>query len=105
MLAPQPVGRVNRESAPRVRPASASTHGVSETASTPPHILGNYPRVELVFQCVDRPSAASATNAAPAAAPATTKYQQLESLKKLLDSGALTQAEFDREKAKVLAGP
>jgi hypothetical protein len=33
------------------------------------------------------------------------KYERLAALKKLLDSGALTQKEFDEEKAKLLAAP
>ena len=45
--------------------------------------------------------------APPAAAPApeagTDMVTQLEALKKLLDEGVLTQAEFDTEKQKILA--
>jgi len=43
--------------------------------------------------------------AAPAApeASATDSYAELMKLKQLLDAGALTQAEFDAEKAKILA--
>jgi hypothetical protein len=37
-------------------------------------------------------------------APAPVDYAQLTKLKELLDSGILTQEEFDAEKAKVLAG-
>jgi hypothetical protein len=63
-------------------------------------ILGNFPRVELVFECVPK------SNTGPAAeAVSPSKYDKLASLKKLLDSGALTQAEFDRENAKLLAEP
>jgi hypothetical protein len=44
----------------------------------------------------------------PAAAPATAgsddMVAQLENLKKLLDQGILTQAEFDMQKQKLLAG-
>ena len=28
-------------------------HLIEETTSTPPHILGNWPRIEIVFSCVD----------------------------------------------------
>lgn len=35
----------------------------------------------------------------------TNKYDQLVKLKSLLDSGAINQAEFDAEKAKLLSGP
>jgi hypothetical protein len=73
-------------------------HGLSERAATPPYILGNFPRVELVFECLPKSGAAQASAPAPA-----TKYDELASLKKLLDNGTLTKDEFEREKAKVLA--
>ena len=72
---------------------------LQERTSTPPHILGNFPRVEWLFEC-----AARLTTGASASSP-TDKLSQLERLKKLLDGGALTQQEFEREKAKVLAAP
>lgn len=28
---------------------------LSETISTPPHVLGNFPRAEIVFECVEKP--------------------------------------------------
>lgn len=67
-----------------------------ETTSKPPHILGNFPRVEIVFECV------TATQSTAGRTPGADKLGQIERLKKLLDSGALTQQEFDREKANVL---
>jgi hypothetical protein len=71
---------------------------IQETTSSPPHILGNYPRVEWLFECVTTPTTTSkGTEGAD-------KLSQLERLKKLLDSGALTQTEFEREKGKVLEG-
>jgi len=39
---------------------------------------------------------------APAAAPAQDPYDELMKLKGLLDAGALTQQEFDAQKAKIL---
>ena len=39
---------------------------------------------------------------APAAAPAEDTYGDLMKLKELLDAGALTQAEFDAQKQKIL---
>lgn len=68
---------------------------LQETTSKPPHILGNFPRVEWLFECTAAPSTA-------AASPAVDKLGQLERLKKLLDSGGLTLQEYEREKAKVL---
>lgn len=70
-----------------------------ETASKPPHILGNFPRIEIIFGCVDKPTAVVApTSDDP-------KYTKLVNLKKLLDSGVLSQQEFEREKAKLLNQP
>ena len=43
-----------------------------------------------------------AAQAAPAAAP-TDSYAELMQLKQLLDAGALTQAEFDAQKQKILS--
>lgn len=62
-----------------------------ETTSQPPHILGNFPRSELVFECIEKPENKD------------DKYVRLLNIKKLLDSGALTQAEFNREKEKILS--
>jgi hypothetical protein len=69
-----------------------------ETTATPPYILGNFPRVEIIFGCVDKPPAGSPADEDP-------KYKKLVELKKLLDSGVLTQHEFELEKAKILNQP
>lgn len=71
---------------------------LEETTSKPPYILGNFPRVEWLFECVDQ-------GRANAPVPVgIDKIDQIERLKKLLDSGALTQQEYEREKAKILGG-
>ena len=72
---------------------------IQETTSKPPHILGNFPRVEWLFECIDPPQSATAPRTA------VDKLAQLERLKKLLDSGALTQKEFEKEKTKLLGTP
>ena len=69
---------------------------VTETTSPPDAAPGNFPRVEIVFDCVDK---ASPPSAVPTAAD---KDAMLQRLKNLLDTGVLTQAEYDREKAKLL---
>jgi hypothetical protein len=74
-------------------------HGLVETHAKPPYVLGNFPRVELVFECIDR----SSTAAAPTTD--TDRYAKLAKVKKLLDDGTLTQQEFEQEKAKILAAP
>ncbi len=68
-----------------------------EHTSTPPHILGNFPRVELVFVCADKAATAGATTFKDQ------RYIKLVNLKKLLDSGIITKEEFELEKAKILA--
>jgi len=74
-----------------------------ETMSVPPHILGNFPRVELVFECVQ--SKVSPSTTAPVATGTGDKYNDLARLKKLLDDGVITQQEFQREKDKILNKP
>ena len=69
---------------------------LQETTSKPPHVLGNFPRVEWLFECADQ-MPTGATD--PAGGD---KLSQLERLKKLLDSGALTQQQYAREKTKIL---
>ena len=72
---------------------------IRETTAKPPFILGNIPRIEIVFECADKPVA----SASPAASDP--KYAKLVELKRLLDTGVITQEEFDREKAKILSQP
>ena len=70
---------------------------ITEQTSTPPHILGNFPRIELVFVCVDDPKTA------PASVSKDVMYERLKTLKSLLDSGTITQQEFDVEKKTILS--
>jgi len=77
-----------------------SMNGIKETKSTPPYILGNFPRAELIFECMERRGTATT----PAQAD-DMKFNRLTNLKKLLDNGTLTQTEFDTEKAKILSQP
>ena len=69
---------------------------LGEQISHPPYILGNFPRIEIVFALIDKPSDAGVPGAPQ------DKYSQLERLKKLLDEGALTREEYETEKAKLL---
>jgi hypothetical protein len=70
-----------------------------ETTATPPYILGNFPRVEIIFGCVDKDSVAGK------AAGDDPQYAKLVNLKKLLDAKVITQQEFEAEKAKILSAP
>lgn len=73
---------------------------LGEKISQPPYILGNFPRIEIVFAAIDKPATAS-TGIAVGAEDAHVKIARL---KRFLDDGALTQEEFDREKRKILTG-
>jgi Short C-terminal domain len=70
-----------------------------ETTAKPPFILGNFPRIEIIFECNEKPGTTGTT------ATDDPRYAKLISLKKLLDSGVITQEEFDKEKAKILSQP
>jgi hypothetical protein len=62
--------------------------------------LGGFPEATLRFRCVNENTDASVrvgTEGQPA-----NRYTQLEQLKRLLDSGAITQQEYDSEKTKIL---
>ena len=74
---------------------------LNETTAKPPYFLGNFPRVEIVFECFQVPDLA--TSAAPSGEDL--RYMKLVNLKKLVDSGVITQAEFEREKTKLLSHP
>lgn len=66
--------------------------------SKPPHILGNFPRIELVFVCAAKEAALGAQ------APFQDQvYIRLTNLKKLLDENVISKEEFEKEKAKILS--
>ena len=63
--------------------------------------FGGFPEATLRFRCVS-PSPPTSKTGADSGTDIDDKYSKLERLKNLLDSGALTPEEFDREKAKLL---
>ncbi len=65
---------------------------VTEQQSSPPHILGNFPRYEMVFAC---------THADLVADPED-PYDRLKRFKDLLDDQVISQDEFEREKHRIL---
>jgi hypothetical protein len=69
---------------------------LGEQISQPPYILGNFPRIEIVFALIDKKEEVSKP------AVERDRYTDLERLKKLLDEGALTKEEFEAEKARIL---
>jgi hypothetical protein len=64
---------------------------LEETVAYAPYVWGHLPRIEIVFDCVDFGHIVDDT------------YEKLFDLKKRFESGAVTKAQFDREKAKILA--
>lgn len=94
-----PISSIRREAEQRAE-EFAHRQGKSfvvlgERISQPPYILGNFPRIEIVFALVERKDAPQSTNQSD-------RYADLERLKKLFDSGVLTQKEFETEKARIL---
>jgi hypothetical protein len=84
--------------------------GIARTAviaGTATHVSNNVSRRQANrwSQQTEAPPAAAAQPAPPpvAAPPATDVVTQLKGLAELKDQGVLTQAEFDSQKAKVLA--
>jgi hypothetical protein len=71
-------------------------HTLREHTASPPYILGNFPRIEIVFACIDN-------NENKKIANSNDKYEQIKQLKSLLDDGALTNEEFQAEKMKLLS--
>ena len=69
---------------------------VSEHTASPPYILGNFPRIEIIFVCKDKSNTDEVS-------VITDKYDQLIKIKDLLDKGVLTQDEFETEKKKLLS--
>jgi len=69
---------------------------LGERTSGPPYILGNFPRIELVFACTEKSIQERSNDFRDE------KYLKLVNLKKLLDDGIITQEEFQLEKQKIL---
>lgn len=70
---------------------------IKEHTSEPPHILGNFPRIEIIFTCIDNQKIDKDLDIAD------DRYKRLREIKSLLDDGVITQHEFDAEKVKILS--
>lgn len=69
---------------------------VEEATSKPPHILGNWPRAEIVFSCVQVASTSNRLS------ESEERYDAIRNLKALLDDGAISAEEYEAEKRKLL---
>ena len=67
-----------------------------EQTAVPPYLLGNYPFIEITFACIDKAKAMTNVSSGD------DRYNNILQLKSLLDSHAITQDEFDKEKSKIL---
>nr|WP_052678434.1 SHOCT domain-containing protein [Moritella viscosa] len=66
---------------------------LSEHTASPPYILGNFPRIEIIFTCITKDKVIRNNE---------NKYDQLSKIKLLYDNGTLTESEFLKEKVKLL---
>jgi hypothetical protein len=89
---------------------------ISTQEARPPYILTNFPKAEIQFMCLDAKDAElnrpklkkGADNVIELKQDIKTQdsgdmYTELKKLKDLLDSGIITQEEFDARKKKILA--
>ena len=82
---------------------------ISATEAEPPFILGNFPKAEVRFKCVEIDVENSDNVSADSESTVHTEdrkdiYAELEILNDLRERGILTDAEFDAEKKKLLEG-
>ncbi len=67
---------------------------ISEHTASPPYILGNFPRIEIIFVCTP--------NTLGVGLKGYDKYNQLRKVKQLYDDGILNEEEFQQEKKRLL---
>jgi hypothetical protein len=72
---------------------------VRETMSTGAHIAGNFPRIEIVFTCLDETIKEVQVDNSGSSGD---RYDELRKLKSLLDDGIITKEEYEQEKAEIL---
>tara|TARA_B100001063_G_scaffold118142_1_gene110367 strand:- start:18183 stop:18728 length:546 start_codon:yes stop_codon:yes gene_type:complete len=66
---------------------------ISEHTGQPPYILGNFPKIEIIFICNDKIKEKVIIH---------NKYDDLKKIKDLYDNGTLTEDEYLQEKKKLL---
>jgi hypothetical protein len=71
---------------------------LQERRSPSLQILGNFPRSELIFVCLN----GSPTNKPNPKDAGSGKYEQLKDLKRALDEGLITNKDYLAQKAKIL---
>ena len=69
---------------------------ISEHTAKPPYIFGNFPRIEIIFVCINKKHSKNLNNN-------NSKYDELKKIKNLLNEGVLTKEEYIIEKKKILS--
>ena len=72
---------------------------LQERRSAPLQILGNFPRSELIFICVDKSQPIQSEVSLNQQA---SNYSKLVELKRMKDEGLITSKEYDAQKSKIL---
>lgn len=68
---------------------------ISEHTASPPYILGNFPRIEIIFVCSPKEETYYPKQT-------TSHYDDLFKIKELHEKGILTDKEYQKEKEKIL---
>jgi len=87
----------------RRRPIARAAIRTTAVVGTAAVVGGHMANKQAQAQAAQAPQPAPEPQYAPAPAPAPDRIEQLTQLAALKDSGALTEAEFEAEKAKLLA--
>lgn len=72
---------------------------IGERTSSGPYILGNFPRIEICFACIEKSSIQKPSQEAPP----KDLYTELTKLDDLRKKGLITDVEYEAEKKKLLA--
>jgi hypothetical protein len=75
---------------------------LGEKASPPPHILGNFPRIEIIFAAAPRGGFAGGGSSTQYLSSQGPSISRLTKLKRLRDEGLITSSEFEAEKRRYL---
>jgi len=73
---------------------------LSEQMSTPPYVLGNFPKMEIIFICVEKPDTTTEKN--PGDKPSAT--DKLKELNSIHEQGLITDAEYQQKRKQILDG-
>ena len=73
---------------------------LSEQMSTPPYVLGNFPKMEIIFICIEKPNAATTTGTGSNGKPSAT--DKLRELNSMHEQGLITDAEYQQKRKQLI---